>query len=126
MDKDFFKRAAWESVKAALAGSVFSLFATAIVAVFVQAYAPAQSVLTAVNWILKCVAAFVFCLIFVRRDRAFFKGAAAGLLTDILTMLLFAAIGGGFRIDILFLPELLLCAVLGGLGALLGAKLRKE
>ena len=41
-------------------------------------------------------------------------------------MLLFAAIGGGFRLNALFLVELLVCGALGGLGALAGVKLRKE
>ena len=41
-------------------------------------------------------------------------------------MLLFAAIGGGFRLNALYLVELLVCGALGGLGALVGVKLRKE
>ena len=125
MDKEFLRRAAWEVVKAALSATVFSLFATALVAVFVQAYAPSQSVLTAVNWVLKCTGAFLFCLLFIRRERAFFKGAAAGLLFSVVSMLLFAAIGGGFRLDGFFALELFVCALCGGLGALCGAKLRK-
>ena len=126
MDKSFFKRAAWETAKAALLASAFRLFAEAIFAVIVRAISPSVVVITAVNWVLKCVAVFVFSLLCIKRERAFFKGLAAGFVSVFLTMFLFAAIGGGFHLDILFLPELLLCTLIGGLGALLGAKLRKE
>ena len=118
MDKSFFKRAAWETAKAALLASAFCLFAEAIFAVIVRAISPSV--------VVKCVAVFVFSLLCIKRERAFFKGLAAGFVSVFLTMFLFAAIGGGFHLDILFLPELLLCTLIGGLGALLGAKLRKE
>ena len=121
MDKSFFKRAAWETAKAALLASAFCLFAEAIFAVIVRAISPSVVVITAVNWVLKCVAVFVFSLLCIKRERAFFKGLAAGFVSVFLTMFLF-----GFHLDILFLPELLLCTLIGGLGALLGAKLRKE
>ena len=126
MDKAFWRNAIWEVFKAALATTAFCLFALALVAVFVRAYAPPQIVLTAVNWSLKCVGSFCFCMIFIRRERALFKGLSAGFLSVFLTMFLFAAIGGGFHLDWLFLAEIVLISVLGGLGGLLGAKLRKE
>ena len=51
---------------------------------------------------------------------------ATGVVAAILSMLLFAAIGGGFRVNALFLVELIVCALLGAFGALVGVKLRKE
>lgn len=115
-----------EVVLSALFCTLFYLAATALAAVFVRAYAPADGAVTAVNWVIRCTGAFLFPLLFVRGARALFKGAAAGLLATVFSMLLFAAIGGGFRIGALFLLELLVCGALGGLGALLGAKLRRE
>ncbi len=121
-----WKSAAKEvGVSAALA-CVFYLFAAAIFAVIVRAYAPPQGVVTAVNWTIKALASLVFPLIFVRRGRALFKGMAAGALACVLALLLFAAIGGGFRITFLFPVELLLCTAMGAVGALIGGKLRKE
>lgn len=126
MDKTFFRRAAWELVKTALLTAVFCLFFEAIFAIVIRAASPSETVVTAVNWVVKCLAVFVFSLLCIKRERAFFKGLAAGLISVFLTMFLFAAIGGGFHLDILFLPEILLSALCGGLGALLGTKLRKE
>ena len=126
MDKAFFKRAAWEVFKTALLSAVFCLFFEAIFAIIIRAVAPGDTVITAINWVVKCMAVFAFSLLCIRRERAFFKGLIAGVVAVFLTMFLFAAIGGGFHLTPLFLLELLLTALSGGLGALLSAKLRKE
>ena len=125
MDKVFWRRAALEVVRTAFFTTIFSLFALALVAVFVKAYAPATLTVTAINWTVKCVGIFLFCMLSVGKERALFKGLAAGVLSAILTLFVFAAIGGGFYVDWLFLAELVLCAACGGAGALVGAKLRK-
>ena len=126
MDKAFLKRAAWELIKTALLTAVFCLFFEAIFAIVIRAASPSDTLITAINWVVKCLAVFVFSLLCIKRERAFFKGLLAGLISVFLTMFLFAAIGGGFHLNILFLPEILLSTLSGGLGALLGAKLRKE
>ena len=125
MEKAFWKRAAWEVFKAVFAVTVYSLLALALAAVFIRAYAPPQGVVTAVNWVVKCSGVFLFSMIFIRREKALYKGVAAGILSAFLTLAVFAAIGGGASVSVLFLLELFVCAVLGACGALLGAKLRK-
>ena len=126
MEKSFWKRTVWEVFKTALTATAFCLLAEALFAIIIRACSPSQGVITAINWILKGLGIFAFSLIFIRRERAFFKGLAAGAVTVLLTMFMFAAIGGGFHVGLWFLLELPLCAVLGGAGALLGVKLRKE
>ena len=121
-----FGRTCKEVALAALFCTLFYLVAAALAAVFVRAYAPADGAVLAVNWVIKCVGAFLFPLLFVHSGRAIFKGIAAGILATLLSMLLFAAIGGGFRLNALFLVELLVCGALGGFGALVGVRLRKE
>ena len=125
MDKVFWRRTVLEVVRTAFFTTVFSLFALALVAVFVRAYASAPLTITAVNWTVKCVGIFLICIFSIGKERALFKGLAAGVLSAILTLFVFAAIAGGFHADWLFLAELVLCATCGGAGALVGAKLRK-
>lgn len=120
------KKTAREVGLSAISGAAFYLFAAAIFAVFVRAYAPSGAAVTAVNWILKALASFSFCLLFVHPSHALFKGMGGGAAMCVLSMLLFAAIGGGFHLTWLFPAELVLSAALGGAGALLGVKLRKE
>lgn len=121
----FWKRACKETLLAALSAVIFCLFAAALFAVFVRAYAPSAVTVTIVNQILKCTGSFLFSLIFVRKERAFFKGLSAGALAFLFGTLIFGLIGG-FRITAFFLLELLLSALFGGLGALAGGKIRKE
>ena len=125
MDKAFWRRAVLEVVRTALFTTVFSLFALALVAVFVRAYAPETLTITAINWAIKCVGIFFCCIFSIGRERALFKGIASGVLSAVCTLFVFAAIGGGFFVDALFLAELVLSAVCGGAGALVGAKLHK-
>lgn len=120
-----FKRACMETGLAALSSVIFFLFTTALFAVFVRAYAPTQTTITIINQAIKCLGGFVFSMIFVRRDRALIKGAAAGVLSLLIGTLIFGLIGG-FRITVFFLLEILLSALFGGLGALCGEKFRKD
>ena len=106
-----FKKAVGECGLAALLSAAFSLFGAALFAVFVRAYAPSDTTIAVVDRLI--LAAGVF------------KGAAAGVLSLAVTTLIFGCIGG-FHFTALFLADLLLCAAFGGLGALLGVKIRKE
>ena len=120
-----FKKALKECTFAAALSSAFSLFAVALFAVFVRAYAPSDTTIAIVDRVILALGVFFFSLLFIHRERALYKGAAAGVLSLVVTTLVFGCIGG-FHFTVLFLPELLLCALAGGLGALLGVKIRKE
>lgn len=119
------RRAIVEVILSTLFYALFCLVAMAVAAVFVRAYVPTAGVVSAVNWVIMCAGSFLFPLIFVRRGRALIKGIAAGIAGALVTMLLFAAVAGGFALTAFFLVELLVCGVLGGMGALVGVKLRK-
>ena len=121
-----FRKAVWETAKSSLLYAAFCMFALAIIAVIVKACAPSDALVTGLNWAVKCIGAFLFPLLCIKKERAIFKGLAAGAIGVLLTLFLFAAIGGGFHVTVLFPVELVACAVLGGAGALLGSKLRKR
>lgn len=122
---DFMKRAIREIFKSVLVCTAYCLFALALFAVFVRAFAPSSGTITVVNWLIKFLGVFLCSLLFVRSGRAFFKGAVSGVCAVVLTMIVFGLIGG-FHLSALFLAELLLGAVIGGAGAVCGAKIRKE
>ena len=126
MEKSFFKRAVWEVVRTALAYTVFCMFALSLMALIVKACAPSEGAIIGMNWGVKCVGALLAGLILIGKERALFKGGAAGLLGAVLALFVFAAIAGGFHVSALFALELPVTALLCGIGALAGAKLRKE
>ena len=125
MDRDLIRSTVKQLVFASLFGTVCSLAALAVAAIFVKNFSMPQPSVTAINWSVKCVAAFLSAALFVKGERALFKGAGAGVIFALLTLLLFAVIGGGVHLDGFFVLELAVCAILGGAGGLLGAKLRK-
>lgn len=124
--ENFFKRAAAEVLRACVASTLLCLFAEALFAVFVRAYAPSNAVIRAVNWVIEGALCFLTAMLFVHRERALFKGMAAGALSVFLTMLVFAAVGGGMYLDGFFALKLFLCTAVSGGGAYLGVALRKE
>ncbi len=124
MEKGFWKGTAVQLLIAAFAAALFSLFALSVAAIFVKVFLPPETVVTAVNWCVKCVAAFLSSCIFIKGERALLKGVGAGVLYAVLALILFSFIGG-WHFDAFFLLELVVCGILGGAGALLGAKLRK-
>ncbi len=126
MEKSFIRRAVWEVVRTALAYTVFCLFALSLAALIVKACAPSEGVIIGMNWGVKCVGSLLAGLLLIGKERALFKGGAAGILGTVLALFVFAAIGGGFRVTAFFLLELLVTALLCGFGALAGGKLRKE
>ena len=89
-----FKKAVKECGLTAALSAAFSLFALALFAVFVRAYAPSDTTIAIVDRIILSLGVFVFSLIFIRRERALFKGAAAGVLSLLLTTVIFGCIGG--------------------------------
>lgn len=123
--RDFWKSAVLQTICASLLGTAFCLFAVALLAVFVRAFAPSQATIAVCCQCIKCAGAFLFALICVRGERALFKGAAAGFFTVLLTTLVFGAIGG-FHLSLLFPVWLLLGVIFGAAGAVCGKKLRKE
>lgn len=126
MEGSAVKRAVWEVARAALLVTVFHLFASAIAAVIIKAVAPGDAAIVATNWGIKCIGVFLLCLIAAPKERALIKGAIAGVLSVFLSLFAFAAIGGGFHVSVWFLLEIPVCTILGGLGALFGARLRKR
>ncbi len=125
MDREFIKKTALSLLFSVVAGALLSLIALAVAALFVKNFTLPQGAVTAINWSVKCLSAFVPAVLFLGGERALLKGVASGALYAVLTLILFAIIGGGFHVDGFFALELVVCGILGALGALLGAKFRK-
>lgn len=126
MRGEFFRRACLEVLRAALICAALCLAGEALFAVFIRAFAPSYAVIAGVNAAIECACAFAACALSVRRERALFKGLAAGTLCVICDTLVFGMIGGAIALTAFFALKLLLGAVAGGLGALLGASLARE
>ncbi len=125
MEKSFLARALGEVAKCCLFVLLFCLLAESLFAVFIQAFSLSGSAVRAVNWLIQAVACLLGGALFLRAGRTLYKGLAAGVLSVLLTMLVFGIIGG-FYLDALFLLKLLLGAAACVFGGVIGVKVRKE
>ena len=63
-------RAGRDVLVAALLITLFYLVATALAAVFIRAYVPPDGAVVAVNWVIKCVGAFLMSAVFLHGESA--------------------------------------------------------
>lgn len=114
----------WEVFRAVIAAVIFSLAAVLIFALIIKLFLLPSSVITIVNRVIKAVAVFGGCLLFIKEERGIFKGAAAGVLAVAVTYLIFAAIAGsGFTY--LFFAELLFGCAIGAISGIIAVNIRK-
>ncbi len=125
MERSFLARAAAEVLKFCLFVALFCLLAETLFAVFIRAFSLSFGTITAVNWVIQAISCLLGGVLFIRRERALFKGLAAGFLAVLFTMLVFGMVGG-FYLNGFFPLKLLMGALFGGAGGLLGVKVRKE
>ncbi len=125
MERDFLSRAILEGLRYLLFSLLFCLLAEALFAVFVQAFSPAGWIIVTVNWAIQLTACLLGGALFLHAGRVLFKGLICGAVSVLVTMIVFGAIGG-FSLTPFFILKLILGAVLGAAGGILGVKLRKE
>lgn len=123
--EEFWKRAVKEVLLAATVGTIFCMLAVSLLAVFVRAYAPADTIVTFCNQVIKAIGASGGAFLFVRAERSLFKGIVAGVFMLTITTLLFGMIGGWYFTP-WFVLEILLSGVFGGLGAVCSRKTLKD
>ena len=100
-------------VKATLATVVFSLVFVIIFTLIIQLASVKSSVIKPVNQVFKIIAIAVGGLLFIRGEKGFLKGGIAGLLSAVLSYLLFAIIGGSFAVEWTFALEILFSIAAG-------------
>lgn len=84
-----------------------------------------SSVITPVNQIIKVIAIFLGCVLGFRPEQGIAKGAVAGLLSIILTYLIFAFLSGGVTFSVTAILELVFGGIIGAISGIISVNLRK-
>lgn len=113
-------------VKAAVLAALFCLAATLLFSVILQLTDLSDSVIKPVNQFIKAFSVLFGCLLFVRGSKGWLKGAVAGIMTIMLTCLVFTLIGGGKALSWLIALELLFGAAAGALSGIAAVNLRRD
>lgn len=116
----------FQVIKSVAFALVFSLLAAVIFASVLRFTAISDKAIYPVNQTIKVVAAFLGALFFVRGEKGLVKGAATGLLFTALSYLTFSAIGGDFSLSWWILVELLLAALAGVVGGVIGVNFHRD
>lgn len=135
MNSDMIKKAeqksngnlkAWMPViNGVLIATVFTVVAILLYAIILKIGLLNESTIPMVNQIIKIVGIAVASYYATRKEncKLLLKGAAAGVLYIIAGLLLFSLLQGSFSITQVFLADLVMGAVIGGIVALLRAQL---
>ena len=113
-------------VKAVVLAVLFCLVAVLIFSLVLKFASLSDSVIKPVNQFIKVFAILFGCFFALRGEKGWLKGIAVGLLTVMLTCLVFAMVGGDFSMSWLIVAELAFGAVAGLLSGIIAVNVRPE
>lgn len=115
----------FQVVKAAAAAVIFSLLFVLIFTLIIQLFSLSTSVVKPVNQVFKILAIVAGGLMFIRGGTVLIKGLIYGLITVIITYLLFGLIAHSLTISWKFALELLFGAVAGAITGIIAVNVKK-
>ena len=113
-------------VKAVVLAVLFCLVAVLIFSLVLNFASLSDSVIKPVNQFIKVFAILFGCFFALRGEKGWLKGLAAGILTVMLTYLVFAMVGGDFSLSWLILAELAFGAVAGALSGIVAVNVHHD
>lgn len=114
----------FQVIKATLAAAIFSLVCVLIFSFIIQLFSIPTGVIKPVNQVFKTIAIAAGGIIFIRGGRGLLKGAIYGVCAVLVTYLLFALISSSFAVSWLFVLEIALGAVSGGISGIIGVNIK--
>ena len=116
---------AFAVVKAVLFSLSFSFLACVVFAVILRSTPLEESVVYAVNQVLKGISIVLGTAVFVRGEKGWLKGGGVGLLFTALSYLTFSALGGDFSLSWLIVVELVAAVTMGGISGILAVNWKR-
>lgn len=112
--------------KAVVLSVLFCVVAVLIFSVVLQFASLSESVIKPVNQCIKAFAILFGCFFALKGEKGWLKGIVSGLLTVMLTYLVFAMVGGDFSLSWLILAELAFGAVAGLLSGIVAVNVHSD
>ena len=121
MRKDIFR-----VVKAVLASVLFSLVFVLVFTVIIHLFSLPVSVVKPVNQVFKIISIAAGGLIFIRGEKGLLKGAVYGVISVVLTFLLYGLISLSLSFSWLFLVEIAIGAAAGAICGVIAVNIKKN
>lgn len=112
--------------KAVVLAVLFCVVAVLIFSLVLKFASLSETVVKPVNQCIKAFAILFGCFFSLRGEKGWLKGLASGILTVMLTYLVFAMVGGDFSLSWLILAELAFGAVAGLLSGIVAVNVRSD
>lgn len=112
-------------VKAAVLALAVSFLSTVVLAAILRITTMPHKAIYPITQTLKVIFVLLASLLFIRGEKGWLKGGAAGLIFTALSYLTFSAVGGDFSLSWLVLVEVGLALFAGALGGVIGVNLRR-
>ena len=116
----------FQVVKASAAAVIISLLFVLVFTLIIQFCSLSVGVIKPVNQVFKILSIIAGGLIFIRGEKGWIKGAVYGLIAVIITYLLYGIISLSLTISWMFLAELAIGAVAGGISGVIAVNIKKS
>lgn len=116
----------FQVIKAVLASVLFSLAFVLIFTIVIQLFSLPMAAVKLVNQAFKIISVAAGGLLFIRGDKGLVKGIIYGISAVILTYLLYGLISSSLSVSWLFLAEIALGAVAGGISGVIAVNIKKN
>ena len=116
----------FQIIKSVALALAFSFLSAVVLAAILRWTPLPDSVIYPVNQVVKALAIALGVITFIRGEKGFIKGGAAGLIFTALSYLAFSAIGGDFSFSWLILIETAVALLVGALCGALAVNMRRD
>jgi putative membrane protein (TIGR04086 family) len=113
-------------IKGVIISLIISLCLVLIFALFIKLFSFSDATTKPINYVIKIVAVFVGGFLAINGDQGFLKGVIIGVVSLLTAYLLFGVLGGGLKVGVSLIWEILLGATIGAFSGIIAVNFKNK
>ena len=113
-------------IKGVIISLIISLCLVLIFALFIKLFSFSDATTKPINYVIKIVAVFVGGFLAINGDQGFLKGVIIGVVSLLTAYLLFGVLGGGLKLGVSLIWEILLGATIGAFSGIIAVNFKNK
>jgi putative membrane protein (TIGR04086 family) len=113
-------------IKGVIISLIISLCLVLIFALFIKLFSFSDATTKPINYVIKIVAVFVGGFLAINGDQGFLKGVIIGVVSLLTAYLLFGVLGGGLKVGVSVIWEILLGATIGAFSGIIAVNFKNK
>ncbi len=127
MEKIIGRESFWGQIVRGVVTALLTTLISVLVFAFILSVTNlSDGVIKPINQIIKLISVFLGCFLAIREDKGFIKGGLIGLISAILTLLIFAILAGGVNSWVSAIIDLVCGFITGGLSGVISVNLPRK